>query len=166
MVNGLPGGSMVKNLPANADSIPDPGRSPGEGNSSPVQHSCLENPMDRGAWHAAVCGVATTTIMINTHTILFLSYPCKAATFLSVLGRLTKQLLQPLGVLQVTHLDQSFHFTTKYMQKCALQNTRACVFHLPYHPMPADTIRRHNGPLKQGLLRELGRKWPSKWLIP
>ena len=38
--------------------IPGSGRSPGEGNGNPLQHSCLENPMDRGAWQAAVCGIA------------------------------------------------------------------------------------------------------------
>ena len=49
----FPDGSMVKNLPANAgdlDSIPGSGRSPGEGNGKPLQYSCLENSMDRGAW--------------------------------------------------------------------------------------------------------------------
>ena len=39
-------------------SIPGLGRSPGEGNGNPLQHSCLENPMDRGAWWATVHGVA------------------------------------------------------------------------------------------------------------
>ena len=56
-LSGFPGGSAVKNLPANAedaDSIPRLGGSPGEGNSSPLQYSCLENPMDRGAWRATV----------------------------------------------------------------------------------------------------------------
>ena len=51
---------MVKNLPANAGDmglIPDLGRSPGEGNGSPLQYSCLGNPMDRGAWQATVHGV-------------------------------------------------------------------------------------------------------------
>jgi len=38
--------------------IPGLGRSPGEGNSNPLQYSCLENPMDRGAWRATVHGVA------------------------------------------------------------------------------------------------------------
>ena len=38
-------------------SIPGSGRSPGEGSSNPLQHSCLENPMDRGAWWAVVHGV-------------------------------------------------------------------------------------------------------------
>ena len=47
---------VVKNPPANAGdirdtgSIPGPGRSPGEGHSNPFQCSCLENPVDRGAW--------------------------------------------------------------------------------------------------------------------
>ena len=40
------------------DSIPGLGRSPGEGNGNPLQYSCLENPMDRGAWWATVHGVA------------------------------------------------------------------------------------------------------------
>ena len=39
-------------------SIPGLGRSPGEGNDNPLQYSCLENPMDKGAWQAAVHGVA------------------------------------------------------------------------------------------------------------
>ena len=54
------GGSAVKNLPANAgdpSSIPGSRRSPGEGNGNPLQHSCLGNPMDRGAWQATVHGV-------------------------------------------------------------------------------------------------------------
>ena len=54
---------VVKNLPANTEdirdtgSIPGSGRSPGEGNANSVQYSCLENPMDRGAWRAIADGV-------------------------------------------------------------------------------------------------------------
>ena len=54
---------MVKNLPANVGDtgdvglIPGSGRSPGEGNDNPLQYSCLENPMDRGAWQVTVHGV-------------------------------------------------------------------------------------------------------------
>ena len=40
----------------NTGSIPGSGRSPGEGNGNPLQYSCLENPMDRGAWRATVHG--------------------------------------------------------------------------------------------------------------
>ena len=57
---GCPGGLEVNNPPANAgdsSSIPGWGRSPGEGNGNPLQYSCLGNPMDRGAWQAAVHGV-------------------------------------------------------------------------------------------------------------
>ena len=49
---GFPGGSDGKASACNAGdlgSIPGPGRSPGEGNGNPLQHSCLENPMDGGA---------------------------------------------------------------------------------------------------------------------
>ena len=55
---------MVKNPPANArdirdvGSIPGSGRSPGGKNGNPLQYSCLENPMDRGAWWATVHAVA------------------------------------------------------------------------------------------------------------
>ena len=55
---------MVKNLPASGGdardpgSVPGSGRSPGGGHGSPLQYSCLENPMDRGAWRAPVHGVA------------------------------------------------------------------------------------------------------------
>ena len=48
---GIPGGSVVKNLPANAGDaglIPESGRSPGGGNGNPLQYSCLGNPMDGG----------------------------------------------------------------------------------------------------------------------
>ena len=57
---GLPDGSEVKNPPANAADVglvPGSGRSPGKGNGNPLQHSCLGNPMDRGAWRATVHGV-------------------------------------------------------------------------------------------------------------
>ena len=53
---GFTGGSVVKNLPANAGDkrdillIPESGRSPGIGNGNPLQYSCKENSMDRGNW--------------------------------------------------------------------------------------------------------------------
>ena len=63
-----PGGSVVKNLPADAGdagSLPGSGRSPGGGNSSPLQYPCLENPMDRGAWWATVHGVAKSQTQLS-----------------------------------------------------------------------------------------------------
>ena len=49
---------VVENPPANAGLIPGLERSPGEGNGHPLQYSCLESPVDRGAWRARVHGVA------------------------------------------------------------------------------------------------------------
>ena len=66
-----PGGSVVKNLPANeADAgntilIPGLGRSPGERNGHSLQYSCLEGPMDRGAWWATVHGATESWILLK-----------------------------------------------------------------------------------------------------
>ena len=60
---GFPGGSVIKNLPASVGdagdvgSTPESGRSPGGRNFNPLQYSCLENPMDRGALWATVHGI-------------------------------------------------------------------------------------------------------------
>ena len=62
---------VLKNLPANAgdtgdtDSIPGSGKSPGGGHGNPLQYSCLENPVDRGAWWIAVHGVAKKSDMTD-----------------------------------------------------------------------------------------------------
>ena len=57
----FPVGPVVKNPPTNAGdtgSIPELGRSPGEGNGNLLQYSCLGNSMDRGAWETTVRGIA------------------------------------------------------------------------------------------------------------
>ena len=51
-------------------SIPGSGRSPGEGNGTPLQYSCLENPMDGGAWWAAVHGVAEGRTQLSDFTFI------------------------------------------------------------------------------------------------
>ena len=63
---------MIKNSPANAGDmglIPGPGRSHGEGNGSTLQYSCMENPVDRGAWWATVHGVAKESDMTEQLTL-------------------------------------------------------------------------------------------------
>ena len=68
---GFPGGSVVKNSPANAGDtgdvgfIPGPGRSPGEGNGNPLQYSCQENPIDTGAWQTIVYEVAKSWTQLS-----------------------------------------------------------------------------------------------------
>ena len=62
----------VKNPPEMWDisSLPDLGRSPGEGHGNPLQYSCLENPLDRGAWQATVHGVAKSRTRLSDFTSL------------------------------------------------------------------------------------------------
>ena len=80
MVNVQPGDCLsptsalaVKNLPANAGdvrdtgSVPGSGRSPRRGHGHPLQCSCLENSMDRGAWGATVHGVAKSWPQLNDY---------------------------------------------------------------------------------------------------
>ena len=65
---GFPGDSDGKESACNAGdpySIPELGRSPGEGKGYPPQYSCLENPIDRGAWQATVHGVAKSQTRLS-----------------------------------------------------------------------------------------------------
>ena len=77
---GFPDDSVVKNPPAHAGDTgftPGSGRSPREGNGNPIQYSCLENPMDGGAWWATVHGIAKELVMTeqlnnnNTHSHIY-----------------------------------------------------------------------------------------------
>ena len=71
---GFPGGSDIKESACNAGhpgSIPGLGRSPGEGNGTPLQYSCLENPVDGGAWWAAVHGVPKSPTRLSNFTFTF-----------------------------------------------------------------------------------------------
>ena len=60
--------------------IPGSGRSTGEGNGNPFQYSCLENPMDRGAWQATVHGVAKSQTRLSTHTHMLVFSPFSSLT--------------------------------------------------------------------------------------
>ena len=70
---GFSGGSEVKVSASNAGDpglIPESGRFPGEGNGNPLRYSCLENPMDRGAWRATVHGVEKGRTRLSDFTSL------------------------------------------------------------------------------------------------
>ena len=71
----FPGGSDGKASACNVGdpgSIPGLGRSPGEGNGHPLQYSCLENPMDGGAWWATVHGFGKSRTRLSHFTTLSL----------------------------------------------------------------------------------------------
>ena len=82
---------MIKNWSANAGDIraagliPGSGRSPEGGLGNPLQHSCLENPMDRGAWRAAVHGVAQSWTQLKP-----LGIQARLAPYSSALGLLVQ----------------------------------------------------------------------------
>ena len=74
---GFPGGSDGKASAYSAgdlDSIPVLGRAPGEGNGNPLQYSCLENPIDGGAWWAAVHGVTKSRTRLSDFTFTFFNF--------------------------------------------------------------------------------------------
>ena len=84
---------MVKNLPAtagevrDAGSIPGSGRSPGGGHVNPLQYSCLENPMDRGAWWVTVHGVTKSQTRLRDfiHSYIILAYFQCLIMYMSIL---------------------------------------------------------------------------------
>ena len=92
---GFLGGRVIKNPPTNAGdtrdavSIPGRRRSPGGGNGNPLQYSCLENPMDRGAWWATVHGVAKSWTRLSTHA-------CTMTLDLSCVAQDTAEISMPV----------------------------------------------------------------------
>ena len=67
----------IQEMARDVGSVPGSGRSPGVGNGNPLQYSCLESPMDRGAWWATVHGVAKSQTQLNeqsTHDIPLCMY--------------------------------------------------------------------------------------------
>ena len=84
-LGNFPGGSDCKastHKVGDLGWIPGSGRSPGEGNGNPLQYSCLENPMDEGAWEATVHGVAKSWTRLSNFTIVFpvVTYSCESWT--------------------------------------------------------------------------------------
>ena len=80
---------VVKNLPANARDAglnPGLGRSPGLGNDSPLQYSCLENSMDRGTWQATIHGAAVSDMTEHSSSSMNTGVHVGMGSFLFVFG--------------------------------------------------------------------------------
>ena len=78
---GVCGGSVIKNLPANAGNagcIPGSGKSPGEGNGNLLQYSCLRNPMDRGA--SIQFSLSVVSGSLRPHGLQHTRLPCPTPT--------------------------------------------------------------------------------------
>ena len=137
---------MVKNLPANAEttgdtvSIPRLGRSAGEENGNPLQYSCLENPMDRGAWWATVRGAAESQTRLSD-----------CARHNTQQGRLTAPLgseaVLPSSTLTKLEALEGYMITRKadwaqvLPQHVPLQATEEVVFQ-PLHPFQVQACFR------------------------
>ena len=117
---GFPGGSEGKASAwslGDSGSIPESGRSPREGSGNPLQHSCLKNPMDGGAWWAAVHGVAQSCPRLSSFTWGFplkpfpglkqtpsYSLPCLLLHPLTPVSLTSFSVLTPLSALQSSWL--------------------------------------------------------------
>ena len=115
---GFSYGTVLKNLPANAgdtgevDSTPGLGRAPGEGNGNPIQYSCLENLIDRGAWWATVHGVTKESNMTER------AHMC--ALFYSSLFDIT---IFDLSMTFAWMKNYRFNFKKTYTRKTAFFNS-------------------------------------------
>ena len=107
---GFPGGLDSKVSACNVrdlDSIPGSGRSPGEGNSNPLQYSCLENPMDTGTWQVTVHGVAKNQTRLSDFTRSWARIPMLFSQYRICSHNVTKCVL-PFFNLQFTLLLSIF----------------------------------------------------------
>ena len=102
-LKGFPGGSVGKESACKAGdqgSIPGSGRSPEEGNGNPLEYSCLENSIDRGAWWATVHGVTKSQTRLSDFTFTFHFHALKneMATHSSVLAWRIPEMEEPDGL--------------------------------------------------------------------
>ena len=110
---GFSGGSGSRESACNAgdlDSIPGLGRSPGGGHGNPLQYSCLENSMARGAWWAAVHGVAKSWTRLSdfTFTFHFHALEKEMETHSSILAWRIPGMAEPGGLLSMgSHRGQT-----------------------------------------------------------
>ena len=97
---GFPGGLEGKASACNAGDlgwIPGSGRSPGEGNGTPLQYSCLENPMGRGAWSATVHGVTKSRTRLSDDTFDWITWTSLVAQKVKRLPTMREIWVQSLG---------------------------------------------------------------------
>ena len=112
---GFPGSSADKESTCNAGE-PVSGRSPGEGNGSPLQYSCLENSMDRGNWQATVHGVAKSWTRLRDFHFSNMYVVC-----VCVCARARSQLCPPLcSLMDCNLLDSSVHEIFRQEYWCGL----------------------------------------------
>jgi len=124
--HGFPGGSVVKNPPANARDmglLPRWGSSPREGNGNPLKYSCLENPMDGGTWLATVHGVTKSHFTLQLHALQHARLPCPSLSPRSLLNLVSINLVMPSNHLILCRLLLSQRMLT-YRPKMEATNSK------------------------------------------
>ena len=146
--SGLPGGSVAKESVCNAGDaglIPGLGRSPGEGHGNPLQCSCLENPMGRGAWRATVHGVekesdTTEWLTLSLFTFLWKTYTPMLWPLMGKIDLRAERLF--LGYNPEFSLNKIFHFFSRLIFLIFLKfifNWRIML----YNTVMASAIQQH-----------------------
>ena len=160
LIMGFPGGSVVKNPPTSAGgagevgSSPGWARSPGEGNGNPLQSSCLENPMDRGAWWAAVHGVAQSRTRLTQKTG---SLPAPLSTWFHEEETKVRSKFTSKNSLEKYHRSFLKLFCKEPKSSYAHKRDKSGLKHLSSlkgpQPQPAsNSLHKHVGPLARSLL--------------
>ena len=118
---GFPSDAVIKTLPANAGDardtslIPGSGRCPGEGNDNTLQYSCLENPMDIGAWRATVHGVTKTQTRLSMH-IRMHEAKKKSTSVIRIRCQSTEEIGSNMYIIRYMFLELSYtHSVCKYV---------------------------------------------------
>ena len=113
--------------PRDMGSIPEPRRSPGEGNGNPLQYSCLENPMDKGTWSATVHGAAKSWVQLSnsttTNTTWYLSFFFPTTEHLKIVNKY----VQFLSSSKIFHLQNA-------PWQCKLTHSPSLRLHLTRDP--------------------------------
>ena len=94
--------------------IPGSGRSPGEGNNNPLQYSCLEKPLDRGAWWAIVHGVRKSWTWVSNGHSLFFSLKLPISAWFFLLPHKQPGIVPPAMKMKVMSLSRVWLFATPW----------------------------------------------------
>ena len=125
----------------NPGSIPGLGRSSGEGNGTPLQYSCLENPMDGGAWWATVHGVAKSRTRLNGFTFTFVLFYAHASVWCCQclnFGHFNRYYKYLFVILIVLALKKCVSY---FLRQIASYGTNEILFYFFFCPLPQIIVK-------------------------
>ena len=129
----------------------------GEGNGSPLQCSCLENPRDGGAWWAAVYGVTqsrTRLKRLSSSSSRRKAFPITNKRAHTVAQILLTEIIPRFGLPSSQQFDNGPKFTSKVTQQLVQFLQIPWKFHIPYHPQSSGKVGKMNTIIKETLTIE------------